>query len=82
MKLAPATATATIARLEGSGIAAASGVNTTLSMLSLKSDPEPAALAFKVISSSEILFPANTDETSVVQLLYFGLKTLVLASVY
>ena len=80
MKLAPTTATVTIVRLKGSGTA--SGVNTTLSTFSLKSDPEPAAFAFKVISSSEMLLPANTDETSVVQLLYFGLKTLVLASVY
>jgi hypothetical protein len=68
MKLAPAAATPSRVKLEGSGTAASSGVSTTLSMFSLKSDPEPAALAFKVISSSEMLFPVNTNAASVVQL--------------
>src|SRR5205807_6591304 len=83
MELAPSTASPSKMKLEGSGTAAAcSGVSTTLSMLSLKSEHDIAIFAFKVISSSEMLLPANRDAASVVQLSYFGLKTLVLASVY
>src|SRR5262249_10147340 len=82
MELAPITATPSSAKLEGSGTTTCSGVSTTLSIFSLKSDPEPAVLAFKVMSSSERFLPVNADATSVVQLSYFGLKTLVLASVY
>jgi hypothetical protein len=67
MKLAPSTITVTIVGLEGSGTAACSGVNTTLSMFSLKSALEPAVPAFKVISSSKMLLPSNRDAASVVQ---------------
>src|SRR4029077_20791025 len=81
-QLAPTTATPSSASDAGSGTAATSGVSTTLSILSLKSDPDMAMFAFNVISSSEILLPANTDAASVVQLSYLGLETLVLASVY
>ena len=82
MEPAPINAVPSSIKLEGSGIAASAGVSTTLSMLSLKSNPDIAIFAFKVISSSERLLPTNTDTASVVQLSYFGLKTLVLASVY
>src|SRR6516165_8727783 len=81
-QLAPRTATPSSARDAGSGTRASAGVSTKLSMLSLKSEPDIAVFAFKVISSSDKFLPANTDAASVVQLSYFGLKTLVLNSVY
>src|SRR5215469_8739304 len=81
-QLAPIIAIPSSIKLEGSGTTASSGVSTTLSMFSLKSNPDIAIFAFNVISSSEMLLPANTDANSLVQLSYFGLKTLVLASVY
>jgi hypothetical protein len=63
MELAPSTASPGSAKLEGSGTATCSGVRTTLSLLSAKRNPEIAIFAFKVMSSSEMLLPANTDAT-------------------